>query len=95
MTIDVVAAKKAVDDAQKAIASALSDDRALLADALDAGRHDPGTPHEDETRAQLVEAQRRLDAEEVRLMRARQSLHEALDAAEVLARCYPPCCLGK
>ena len=33
---DVIAAKQAVDEAQKAIAAAATEDRALLADALDA-----------------------------------------------------------
>lgn len=79
---DVLSARKAVEQAQQVIPLALGEDRALLADALDAGRADPGTPREDEARSQLAEAERLLAAEEVRLSRARQALDEALSAAQ-------------
>jgi hypothetical protein len=75
---DVATAKQAVDAAKQTIEQARTDDRALLADALDAGRDDPGTPREDDARALLADAERRLAGEELRLTRARDALDETL-----------------
>lgn len=76
---DVAAAKAAIQEANRAIEQALSEDRALLAEALDAGRTDPGTPREGAARQGLADAERRQAGEELRLQRARAALDEAVD----------------
>jgi hypothetical protein len=78
---DVVGAREAVEQAKAAIQQAASQDRALLADALDAGRDDPGTPNADEARARVVEAERLLEGQELRRERARSALAEAVTSA--------------
>jgi hypothetical protein len=75
---DVAAAKAQIEAANIAIQHAVVEDRALFADALDAGGDDPGTPRADEASARLADAERRLAGEELRMMRAREALNAAL-----------------
>jgi hypothetical protein len=75
---DVATARAAVEEAKAAITEGVRLDREQYAAALDAGRDDPGTPHEDAAQAGLVAAERRLAAEEERRGRAQAALVAAL-----------------
>jgi hypothetical protein len=75
---DLEAARKRVNEANAAIQLAVIEDRNLLADSLDAGKRDPGTPNEDEARARLADAERLAEGEELRAQRARDELDAAL-----------------
>jgi hypothetical protein len=76
---DRAAAREAVEQAKRAISTAMSEDRARYADALDRGEEDPGREAEQAARRDLDEAERRFATEEVRLTRARRALDEAID----------------
>ena len=75
---DVAAARAAVDEAKRGVQQAAGDDRALLADALDRGAGDPGTPKTDAAYERVAEAERLLAAEELRQQRAREALDVVL-----------------
>ena len=75
---DVSAARAAVDEAKRAVQQAAGDDRALLADALDRGQGDPGTPRADAARERVAEAERLLEGQELRQQRAREALDAVL-----------------
>jgi hypothetical protein len=78
---DVARAREAVEQAKASIQTAMVADRNAYADALDAGRADPGQQVEEAARAVLAEAERRLGVEEVRQQRARDALDQALSDA--------------
>jgi hypothetical protein len=76
---DLAGARAAVVEASRAIDQGVAADRQAYADALDAGRPDPGREAEGAARAQLEERQRRVAAEEVRLQRAEIELRSVLE----------------
>jgi hypothetical protein len=77
--VDADAARQAVQEASAAIELARVEDRALLADALDAGKGDPGSQRENEARARLADVERRAEGEELRRQRAQDELDRALN----------------
>jgi hypothetical protein len=73
---DLAAAKASVDEAKRKLVEAGNADRALLADSLDRGEGDPGTPNTTAANEAVGEAQRVEEAQALRLARAREQLAE-------------------
>jgi hypothetical protein len=67
---------------QQAEIAAVDVDAAALADAIQAGKPDPGPQAVTEARAKVAEARRRVDALALVVRRTRMALHEALSAAD-------------